>query len=158
MSFFFFLLPYKTTKTTSFPCRIFCSVYFFLTTLFLLDRCIFAVISTIYGCAKCGMGKIAATSSVVCLDCEIGKYQPLNIATTNACSACAAGQFAASGSAAACSICTEGQFQDLNVAVEYSCTCCCCCCCCCWNIAWIIVVVATFVRWILTFLPFHFFI
>jgi hypothetical protein len=59
----------------------------------------------------------------VCLDCEIGKYQPLDIATTNACSVCAAGQFAASGSVAACSICTEGQFQDLNAAVEYKCTC-----------------------------------
>ena len=75
-----------------------------------------------YGCNKCTKGKIAATSSTACLDCELGKYQPLDIATTNACSDCGGGQFADSRSAAACSICGIGQFQDLNAAVEYSCT------------------------------------
>ena len=75
-----------------------------------------------YGCNKCTKGKIAATNSTVCLNCETGKYQPLDIATTNACSDCGGGQFADSRSAAACSICGIGQFQDLNAAVEYSCT------------------------------------
>jgi hypothetical protein len=77
--------------------------------------------STMYGCKKCTKGKIAATSSTVCLDCEIGKYQPLDIATTNACSDCGGGQFAASKSAADCSICGKGQFQDENAAVDHKC-------------------------------------
>ena len=75
-----------------------------------------------YGCNKCTKGKIAATNSTVCLNCETGKYQPLNIATTNACSDCGGGQFAASKSAADCSICGKGQFQDENAAVDYNCT------------------------------------
>ena len=76
-----------------------------------------------YGCNKCTKGKIAATSSTVCLDCETGKYQPLDIATTNACSDCGGGQFAVSKSAADCSICEKGQFQDENAAVDHNCTC-----------------------------------
>ena len=83
-----------------------------------------AAVSTIYGCNKCTKGKIAATSSAVCLECATGKYQPLNIATTNACSDCGGGQFAANGSAVACSICAIGQFQDLTSAVEYTCKVC----------------------------------
>ena len=58
-----------------------------------------------YGCNECTKGKIAATSSTACLDCELGKYQPLDIATTNACSDCG-----------------EGQFQDENAAIDYNCT------------------------------------
>ena len=58
----------------------------------------------------------------MCLNCGTGKYQPLDIATTNACSDCGGGQFAASKSAAACSICGKGQFQDENAAVDYNCT------------------------------------
>ena len=76
-----------------------------------------------YGCNKCTKGKIAATSSTVCLNCATGKYQPLNIATTNACSDCGGGQFAVSKSAADCSICEKGQFQDENAAVDHNCTC-----------------------------------
>ena len=75
-----------------------------------------------YGCHECTKGRIAASSRAVCNDCETGKYQPLNIATTNACSDCGEGQFAASKSAAGCSICGKGQFQDENTAVAYNCT------------------------------------
>ena len=60
----------------------------------------------------------------MCLECATGKYQPLNIATTNVCSDCGGGQFAASGSAVACSMCAIGQFQDLTSAVEYTCKLC----------------------------------